>query len=55
MCAGIITLLMSSAPVLPLLIYNATGSAPLRFYYLEQRLPASGEFAVFKPPPGSSS
>jgi conjugative transfer signal peptidase TraF len=52
MCAGIITLLISSAPAVPLLIYNATGSAPLGFYYLEQRLPARGERAVFKPPPG---
>ncbi|UWU66136.1 S26 family signal peptidase [Bradyrhizobium sp. NC92] len=52
MCAGIITLLMSSAPAVPLLIYNATGSAPLGFYYVEPRLPARGELAVFKPPPG---
>lgn len=52
MCAGIITLLISSAPAVPLLIYNATGSAPLGFYYLEQRLPARGELAVFRPPPG---
>jgi conjugative transfer signal peptidase TraF len=51
MCTGIITLLMSSAPAVPLLIYNATGSAPLGFYYLEQRLPGRGELAVFKPPP----
>ncbi|MCK1641241.1 S26 family signal peptidase [Bradyrhizobium sp. 157] len=51
MCAGIITLLMSSAPSVPLLIYNASGSAPLGFYYLEQRSPVRGELAVFKPPP----
>ncbi|WP_161497187.1 S26 family signal peptidase [Bradyrhizobium nitroreducens] len=51
MCAGIISLLMSSAPAVPVLIYNATGSAPLGFYYLEPRLPARGELAVFKPPP----
>lgn len=51
MCAGMITLMMSSAPAVPLLIYNATGSAPLGFYYLEQRLPARGELAVFRPPP----
>lgn len=50
MCAGIITLLMASAPAVPLLIYNASGSAPLGFYYLEPRLPARGELAVFKPP-----
>jgi type IV secretory pathway protease TraF len=47
MCAGIITLMMSSAPTVPLLIYDATGSAPFGFYYLEPRLPASGELAVF--------
>ncbi|MBR0900093.1 S26 family signal peptidase [Bradyrhizobium tropiciagri] len=46
---GIITLLMSPAPAVPLLIYNASGSAPLGLYYLEQRLPARGELAVFKP------
>jgi conjugative transfer signal peptidase TraF len=51
MCAGVITLLMSSAPEVPLLIYNATGSAPLGLYYLEKRLPARGELAVFRPPP----
>jgi conjugative transfer signal peptidase TraF len=51
MCAGVITLLISSAPAVPLLIYNATGSAPLGFYYLEQRLPGRGELAVFRPPP----
>lgn len=52
MCAGVVTLLISSAPAVPLVIYNATGSAPLGFYYLEQRLPGRGELAVFKPPPG---
>jgi conjugative transfer signal peptidase TraF len=35
----------------PLVIYNASGSAPLGFYYLEDRLPARGELAVVKPPP----
>jgi conjugative transfer signal peptidase TraF len=35
----------------PLVIYNASGSAPLGFYYLEDRLPARGELAVIKPPP----
>ncbi|MFH0299930.1 S26 family signal peptidase [Bradyrhizobium sp. 31Argb] len=51
MCAGIIAMLVSSAPAVPLLIYNASGSAPLGFYYLEPRLPKRGELAVFKPPP----
>ncbi len=35
----------------PLIIYNASGSAPLGFYYLEQRLPGRGETAVFRPTP----
>lgn len=51
MCAGTIALLMSSVPAAPLVIYNASGSAPLGFYYLEQRLPARGELAVYKPTP----
>jgi type IV secretory pathway protease TraF len=51
MCAGIIALLLSSMPAAPLLIYNASGSAALGFYYLEQRLPARGELAVYKPTP----
>ena len=35
----------------PLIIYNASGSAPLGFYYLEDRLPWRGELTVVKPPP----
>ena len=35
----------------PLIIYNASGSAPLGFYYLESRLPGRGDLAVVKPPP----
>ena len=35
----------------PLVVYNASGSAPLGFYYLENRLPGRGELAVFRPPP----
>jgi conjugative transfer signal peptidase TraF len=34
----------------PLVVYNASGSAPLGFYYVENRLPARGELAVIKPP-----
>ncbi|XSC42225.1 S26 family signal peptidase [Bradyrhizobium sp. RDT10] len=51
MCASIIAVLISFANGMPLLIYNASGSAPLGFYYLEQRLPAHGELALFRPPP----
>ncbi|MCA6111812.1 S26 family signal peptidase [Bradyrhizobium cenepequi] len=51
MCASIIAVLISFANGIPLLIYNASGSAPLGFYYLEQRLPARGELALFRPPP----
>jgi conjugative transfer signal peptidase TraF len=35
----------------PLVVYNASGSAPLGFYYLEDRLPRRGELAIVKPPP----
>jgi len=35
----------------PLVIYNASGSAPLGFYYLENRLPGRGEVAAIRPPP----
>lgn len=35
----------------PLIVYNASGSAPLGVYYLENRLPKRGEIAVIKPPP----
>ena len=35
----------------PLIIYNASGSAPLGFYYVEDRLPTRGELTVIKPPP----
>ena len=49
--AGIIASLMSSAAEVPILVYNATGSAPLGFYYLERRLPTRGELAVVRPPP----
>jgi conjugative transfer signal peptidase TraF len=35
----------------PLVIYNASGSASLGFYYVENRLPRRGETAVIKPPP----
>ncbi|WP_024512899.1 S26 family signal peptidase [Bradyrhizobium sp. ARR65] len=51
MCTGVIAILMSFAPKLPWLIYNASGSAPLGFYYVQRRLPLPGELAVFEPPP----
>lgn len=51
MCAGIATLGMALADRAPLLIYNASGSAPLGFYTVERRLPAKGELAVLRPPP----
>lgn len=34
----------------PLIVYNASGSAPLGFYRVEQRLPRQGEMAVVEPP-----
>jgi conjugative transfer signal peptidase TraF len=51
MNASIVATLMSFPAEVPLLIYNASGSAPLGFYYLEQRMPLRGELAVYKPPP----
>ncbi|MBR0906645.1 S26 family signal peptidase [Bradyrhizobium liaoningense] len=50
MSAGIITALISFVPEEPLLIYNASGSAPLGFYYVEAGTPAKGDLAVFRPP-----
>ena len=35
----------------PAIVYNASGSAPLGFYYLDHRLPERGEIAVVRPPP----
>jgi conjugative transfer signal peptidase TraF len=35
----------------PRILYNASGSAPLGFYYMENRLPDLGEIAVVRPPP----
>ena len=51
MSAGIVSTLLGFATHAPLIIYNATGSAPLGFYYVESRLPARGENALIKPPP----
>ena len=38
----------------PLVIYNASGSAPLGFYHVENRLPTRGELALIKPPPATA-
>jgi conjugative transfer signal peptidase TraF len=51
MSASIIAILMSPLAEVPFVIYNASGSAPLGFYYLERRMPSRGELAVFKPAP----
>ncbi|MPZ41508.1 MAG: S26 family signal peptidase [Rhizobiales bacterium] len=45
---------MLAAPILsrhPVILYNASGSAPLGFYRVEDRLPRRGEMAVVRPPP----
>ncbi|MCA6121273.1 S26 family signal peptidase [Bradyrhizobium sp. WSM 1704] len=44
-------MLVSFVAGTPLVIYNASGSAPLGFYYLAQRLPGKGELAVLRPTP----
>jgi conjugative transfer signal peptidase TraF len=49
--AANIAMLVSLSAHAPRIVYNASGSAPLGFYYLENRLPDRGEIAVVKPPP----
>jgi conjugative transfer signal peptidase TraF len=49
--AAIVATIVVIAPQVPLVIYNASGSAPLGFYRLENRLPRRGEMAVIQPPP----
>jgi conjugative transfer signal peptidase TraF len=49
--AAIVAMLVAIAFRLPLIVYNASGSAPLGFYYLENRLPIRGETALVMPPP----
>ena len=51
MSAANIALLVGLYVHAPLIVYNASGSAPLGFYYLENRLPSRGEVAVIRPPP----
>ncbi len=49
--AAIVAMFIAFDVRVPLVIYNASGSAPLGFYYLENRLPERGETAVIQPPP----
>ena len=49
--AAIVAMFIASDIRAPLVIYNASGSAPLGFYYLENRLPKRGETAAIVPPP----
>jgi len=48
---GLVATLAAIPPQTPLIVYNATGSAPLGFYRVENRLPGRGEIAVVQPPP----
>lgn len=48
--AAILTM-VALIPHTPLIIYNGSGSAPLGFYRVENRLPVRGEIAVIQPPP----
>jgi conjugative transfer signal peptidase TraF len=48
---AIVAMLIALGVHNPLVIYNASASAPLGFYYLENRLPGRGETAVVSPPP----
>ena len=49
--AGFVAMLASLQTHAPLVLYNASGSAPLGFYRVEQRLPQRGETAIVQPPP----
>jgi conjugative transfer signal peptidase TraF len=49
--AAYVAILIGFGVHVPLVVYNASGSAPLGFYVLENRLPRRGELAVIKPPP----
>jgi conjugative transfer signal peptidase TraF len=46
-----VSMLVASDVRVPIVVYNASGSAPLGFYHLESRLPRRGELAVTQPPP----
>ena len=48
---SIVLTIVALAPRAPLIVYNASGSAPLGFYRVENRLPERGEIAVIEPPP----
>ncbi len=48
---GVILIFVSFAPQTPLIVFNASGSAPRGFYRVESRLPSRGEIAVVQPPP----
>jgi conjugative transfer signal peptidase TraF len=47
----IISTIVALAPHAPIVVYNGSGSAPLGFYRVENRLPERGEIAVVQPPP----
>ena len=49
--AGFVAMLASLQTHAPLVLYNASGSAPLGFYRVENRLPQRGETAIVQPPP----
>lgn len=49
--AAIVAMLIGLDIRVPLVIFNASGSAPLGFYLLESKLPQRGETAIIKPPP----
>ncbi len=48
---AVVATFIALAPHPPLVLYNASGSAPLGFYRVESRLPGRGETAVVQPPP----
>jgi conjugative transfer signal peptidase TraF len=48
---SIVASIVALAPHAPVVVYNASGSAPFGFYRVENRLPERGEMAVIQPPP----
>jgi conjugative transfer signal peptidase TraF len=51
MSASLVASLVAIPPHTPLIVYNASGSAPLGFYRLENRFPERGEIVIVQPPP----
>lgn len=49
--ATVVSAIVGLAPHPPIVVYNGSGSAPLGFYRVENRMPRRGEMAVIEPSP----